>query len=83
MEPAIAESKQLNQTPIRPLSMLVSDNNNVAITNAGNDNKLLLVQVEQTFNLTKAVKRAYWKDKLYSKVLEKPRAHALFGCKII
>ena len=59
MEPARAESKQLNQTPMRPLSMLVSDDNDVAVTSAGNDNKSLLVQVGQTFNLTTAVKHAY------------------------
>ena len=81
MEPAIAESKQLNQTPVRPLSVLVSDDEVVIVTNAGNNHKSLLVQVGQTFNLTKAVKHAYQKDKLYYKVLKKPRAHALFGCK--
>ena len=81
MEPAIAESKQLNQTPAKLLSTLVSDDNNIVITNSGNNYKSLLVQVGQTFNLTKAVKCAYWKDKLYSKVLEKPRAHTLFGYK--
>ena len=31
--------------------------------------------------MTKAVKHAYKKEKLYSKVIEKPRAHALFSCK--
>ena len=63
MEPAIAESKELNQTPSKPLSMLVSDNDIVIATNSGNDKTSLLVQVGQTFNLTKAVKYAYQKDK--------------------
>ena len=61
--------------------MLVSGNNNVIATSSGNDKALLLVKVEQTFNLTKTVKHAYQKDKLYSKILEKSKAHALFGCK--
>ena len=81
MEPAIVESKELNQTPRNPISMLVSDNNNVITTTSGNDKTLLLVKVEQTFNLTKVVKLAYHKNKLYSKILEKPKAHTLFGSK--
>ena len=59
MEPMIAESKELNQTPAKPFSMLVSDDNNNVATNSGNDKTSLLVQVRQTFNLTKAVKHAY------------------------
>ena len=59
MEPAIAESKELNQTPLKPLSLWVSDDDGVVTTNSGNDKTLLLVQVGQTFNLTKAVKHAY------------------------
>ena len=52
----------------------------VALT-AGNDIILLFIKVKQTFNLTKTVKNAYLKDKLYSKILGNPKAHALFGCK--
>ena len=81
MEPAITESKELNQMPMRPLSIVVSDNNDVIATNAGNDKTLLLVKVGETFNLTKAVRHAYRKYKLYSKILEKPRVHALFSIK--
>ena len=81
MELVIAESKELNQTPAKPLSMLVSDDNVIVTTNTGNDRKSLLVQVRQTFNLSKTVKHAYQKDKLYSKILEKPKAHTLLGCK--
>ena len=81
MEPAIAKSKELNQVPKIPTSVLVSNNDDVATTTSGNDKILLLVKVKQTFNLTKAVKHTYQKDKLYSRILEKPKAHALFGCK--
>ena len=38
-------------------------------------------RIEQSFDLTSKVKQDYLKDKLYSKILEKPKAHALFGCK--
>ena len=61
--------------------MLVSDNNDVIATTSENNKTSLLIKVEQTFNLTKAVKHIYRKDKLYSKILEKPKAHTLFGCK--
>ena len=61
--------------------MLVFTNDDVIAATSGNNKILLLVKVKQTFNLTKAVKLAYQKDKLYSKILEKPKAHALFGCK--
>ena len=80
-EPAVTESKELNQIPTRPLSVVVSDNDNVVATNTGNDKTLLLVKVGETFNLAKAVRHAYRKDNLYSNILEKPRAHALFGIK--
>ena len=59
MEPAITESKELNQIPMRPLSVVVSDNNDVVTTNAGNNKTLLLVKVRETFNLIKAVRHAY------------------------
>ena len=45
---------------------------------SGNDKISLLVKVEQTFNLTSTVKKAYQTDKLYPKILENPKVHALF-----
>ena len=80
-ELAVVESKELNQTPKNPMFMLVSDDNIIIATTSGNNKTLLIVKVKQTFNLTKAVKLAYQRDKLYSKILEKPKAHTLFGCK--
>ena len=80
-EPAISSSKELNQAPKKPTSMLVSGNDDVIATSSRNDKTLLLVKVEQTFNLTKTVKLAYRKDKHYSKILEKPKTHTLFGGK--
>ena len=50
-------------------------------TTSGNDKTSLLIKVEQTFNLTKAVQHTYQKDKLYSKILGNPKALTLFGCK--
>ena len=59
LEPAIAESKVLNQVLKNPMSMLVSDNNDVVATSSGNNKTSLLVKAEQTFNLTKMVKLDY------------------------
>ena len=81
MEPAIVESKELNQAPKNPTPMLVSDNSDSITFTTGNDRVLLFIKVKQTFNLTNTVKHAYQKDRLYSNILENPKAHALFKCK--
>ena len=60
--------------------MLVSDDDNIVTITAGN-NRMLIVKVEQTFNLTNMVKHTYHKDNLYSKIIENSKAHALVGCK--
>ena len=59
MEPAVVESKELNQTPKNPMFMLVSYENDNITTTSGNNKKLLIVKVKQTFTLMKAVKFAY------------------------
>ena len=59
MEPAITESKELNQILTRPLAIVVFDNDDVVATNAGNDKTSLLIKVGETFNLTKTVRHAY------------------------
>ena len=79
MEPVIVESKELNQTPKNPTFTLVSDDDDTRATTSGNYKTSLIVKVKQTFNLTKVVKLAYRKDKLYIRILEKPKAHALFS----
>ena len=61
--------------------MLASDEDNSITLTAGNDRMSLFIKVKQTFNLTNTVKHAYWKDKLYSKLLENLKAHTLFRCK--
>ena len=57
------------------------DNEDVITINSGNDKESLHIHIEQWLDLTSTVKQAYRKDKLYSKILEKPKAHAQFGCK--
>ena len=82
MEPAIVESKELNQAPKNPITMLVSDNDNIITTTTGNDKASLLAKVKQMFKWTKTVKHTYQKNKLYSKILERPKADTLFSCKV-
>ena len=81
IEPAIHESRELNRAPINPAYTQGSDDDVDVTTYSSNDKSSLLVKVQQTFNLTKSVKHAYHSDKLYSKILEKPKAHTLFDLK--
>ena len=60
--------------------VLPYDNNNIAMT-FGDDKESLLMKVEQAFNLTSTVKKAYQNDKLYSQIFEKLEAHTTFTCK--
>ena len=57
---------------------VVSNYNDTVAINSGNNKVSLLVNVEQTFNLTDKIKKAYQTDELYSKILENPKAHTLF-----
>ena len=61
----LAESVAINNTNTTPDSISSMDDDDI----------------EQSFDLTSKVKQAYRKDKLYSKILEKLKAHALFSCK--
>ena len=71
----------LNQASKNTTPVLVSDDKDSITMNSGNNRQLLLVKVKQTFNLTNTVKKAYLKCKLYSKILEITKAHALFKCR--
>ena len=41
----------------------------------------LLASIEKEFNLNKLIMKFYQQDKIYSKTLENPKAHAKFGVK--
>ena len=77
----MAESVAIKNTNTTTDSSSSPDDDNVLTINSGNDKESLHTHIEQSFDLTIKVKKAYQKDKLYSKILEKPKAHALFGCK--
>ena len=77
----MAKIVAINNTNTTPDSISSIDDDDVITIISGNDKESLHTHIEQSFNLTSKVKQAYQKDKLYSKILEKPKAHALFGCK--
>ena len=37
--------------------------------------------IEKEFDLNEIIMKFYWQDKIYSKILENPNAHAKFGVK--
>ena len=77
----MAESVAINNTNTTVNTGSSPDGDDVVAIHSGNDKESLHAHIEQSFNLTSKVKQAYRKDKLYSKILEKPKAHALFSCK--
>ena len=78
---AVAESVAINNTNKTTESVSNLENEDVIAINSVNDKESLCIRIEQLFNLTSTVKQAYHKDKLYSKILEKLKAHAMFSCK--
>ena len=78
---AVAESVALNDTNKTTDSRNSLDDEDIIAINSGNDKESLHIHIEQSFDLTSTVKQAYHKYKLYSKILEKLKAHAKFGCK--
>ena len=47
----------------------------------GNNGKLLLTSIKKEFDLNQIIRKFYSQDKIYSKILENPKAHAKFGVK--
>ena len=48
---------------------------------AGSNGKPLLASIEKGFNLNQIIMKFCRQDKIYSKILENPKAHAKFGVK--
>ena len=72
----MAESVGINNTNTTTDNSSSPDDDDIVAIHLGNDKESLHARIEQSFNLTSRVKQAYRKDKLYSKILEKPKAHA-------
>ena len=77
----MAESVAINNTNTTVNTESNPDDDDAIAIQSGNDKESLHARIEQSLNLTSKVKQAYQKDKLYSKILGKLKAHALFGCK--
>ena len=58
----------------------ISDEDTIVYT-SGSNGKSLLASIEKEFDLNQVIRKFYWQDKIYSKILENPKAHAKFGIK--
>ena len=51
------------------------------IYTSGSNGKPLLALIKKEFDLNQVIRKSYRQDKIYSKILENPKAHAKFGIK--
>ena len=58
----------------------ISDEDTIVYT-SGSNGKPLLASIKKEFDLNQVIRKFYRQDKIYSKILEKPKAHAKFGVK--
>ena len=73
------ESQMLNETFNNiPVEQETTDEDTIVYT-AGSNGKPLLASIEKEFNLNQVIRKFYQQDKIYSKILENPKAHAKFG----
>ena len=63
-----------------PVEQETEDEDTIVYT-AGSNGKPLLALIEKDFDLNQIIMRFYQQDKIYSKILENPKAHAKFGVK--
>ena len=70
------ESQMLNDTfnniPVEPET---ADKDTIVYT-AGSNRKPLLASIKKEFDLNQIIMKFYQQDKIYSKILETPNAHA-------
>ena len=58
-----------------------TENDDTIVYTSGSNRKPLLASIEKEFDLNKIIVKFYQQDKIYSKILENPKAHAKFGVK--
>ena len=63
-----------------PVEQETEDEDTIVYT-AGRNGKPLLVSIEKEFDLNQIIMKFYQQEKIYSKILENPKAHAKFGIK--
>ena len=75
------ESQMLNATFNNiPEEQEISDEDTIIYT-AGSTGKPLLALIEKELDLNQVIRKFYRQDKIYSKILENPKACAKFGVK--
>ena len=75
------ESQMLNETFNNiPEEKEISDEDTIIYT-SGSNGKPLLASIKKEFDLNQVIEKFYQQDKIYSKILENPEAHAKFGIK--
>ena len=75
------ESQMLNETFNNiPVEQEMEDNDTIVYT-SGSNGKPLLALIKKEFDLNQIIMKFYWQDKMYSKILENPKAHVKFGIK--
>ena len=75
------ESQMLNETFNNiPVEQETADEDTI-VYKAGSNGKPLLTLIEKVFDLNQMIMKFYRQDKIYSKILENPKAHAKFGIK--
>ena len=63
-----------------PVEQEITDEDTIIYT-AGSNGKPLLASIKKEFDLNQIIRKFYQQDKIYSKILENPKAHAKFGVK--
>ena len=63
-----------------PEEQEISDEATIIYT-SGSNGKPLLALIEKNFDLNQVIRKFYQENKIYSKILENPKAHAKFGVK--
>ena len=63
-----------------PVELETADKDTIVYT-AGSNRKPLLASIKKEFDLNQIIMKFYQQDKIYSKILETPNAHAKFGVK--
>ena len=75
------ESQMLNETFNNiPIEQEITDKDTIIYT-AGSNGKPLLALIKKEFDLNQMIKKFYRQEKIYSKILENPKAHVKFGVK--
>ena len=75
------ESQMLNETFNNiPEEKEISDEDTIIYT-SGSNGKPLLALIEKELDLNQVIRKFYRQDKIYSKILENPKAHAKFEIK--